>query len=351
MGLKALRYQAESHLFKVYNGFNAPPRLDDISARTKRESATNYYVLIFIGTPTIRKGRTFYTKEIDSKYLKRLLEGGHLFSLHDLEIEAVDPQSFFSPYNFSRIVKYAWWTFGVDFQKELEVAAQNISAHLLPSFFDTLSKNTSPYQMEDSVVKVALEPDAVKFARVKKLHCFKNHDEYLGAALKDEENRKMILKLLKKRRQIFNCIENKSDQKRKRSVQYREFSDLFVNDEWREKFDFVLSLLKPNYDSIKESPRLIDVMQDKGREGKVPSNSHFQLFFITYMFMSYGAFKASEQDLSIICRKLYKYLRIGLDTTKFSYHSTVVLNKNRHVGGKATIKEELTVILARCNYV
>lgn len=44
MGLKAIKYQAESYLFKVYNGFNTPPGLDNISSRTKMESANNFYV-------------------------------------------------------------------------------------------------------------------------------------------------------------------------------------------------------------------------------------------------------------------------------------------------------------------
>lgn len=346
MGLKAIKYQAESYLFKVYNGFNAPPRLDHISYRTKTESANNFYAPIYIGNPTIRKGRYFMTRELDSNYLKRIKEDGHLFALHDLNIESVDIHSFFSINYFSRITKYAWWTFNEDFQQELEIAVRDIPPHLLAEFIGKLAKYQTPYQVKDAESENALEPEPVKFARIKKLHCFKNHHEYAEIALKDEENRAVILKCLRKRQKEINRSEKNSVKTPKGSDNYMKFSDLFVNEEWRKKFYYVLSLLKPNYEASENGLRLIDAMCIKG---KVPPNSHFQLFFITNMFMAYGAFESSDQDLSQICRKLYQSLRIDLDTTKFSYHMTIVLNQKKHIGGKVSLKKELNTILNNCN--
>ena len=79
-GVKEIKYQVESFLYRMSEGREASPRLDNISFRTKTESAKNYYVPIFIGNPTIRKGKYWYSEEPDSEYLKRLIDNGHLFS-------------------------------------------------------------------------------------------------------------------------------------------------------------------------------------------------------------------------------------------------------------------------------
>jgi len=342
MELRAIKYQAESYLFQTYNGFAAPPRLDSVSSRTKTESIKNYYEPIFVGTPTIRKGKYFLTRELDGKYLMRLKDDGHLFSLHPLGIESIDEHRFFSSDIFPKIAQYAWWTFNKVFLKTLQIAVQDIPPYLLPEFIEMLAKHPAPYKALDPVDGIKLESEPIKFARVKKLHCFQNHKEYSGIALIDEGNRAAILKCLRKRQREINATMKNAVKPAKKSGNYRAFSALFVNEEWRKQFEFVLSMLKPKYDTNENGANLVEAMRAKGR---VFPNSHFQLFFITNVFKNLNAFKDPDLDLRQICRKLYLDLRIDLHKSKFSVHSTEVVNINNHIGGKAIIKEELIAIL------
>ncbi|HTN37301.1 MAG TPA: hypothetical protein VL053_09515 [Arachidicoccus sp.] len=346
-GVNEIKHQVESFLYRMYGGKDVPPRLDNISFRTKTESAKNYYVPIFIGSPTIRKGKYWYSGEVDSEYLKRLIDNGHLFSLHDLEIESLDQQTFFSGHNFSRLAKYAWWTFSKEFLKELELAVQCLPIHLLPEFIETLSKYKSPYLIEDTDQEDRLEPESVKFARVKKLHWFKIHDEYVQIELKDKDNRKKILSFLRRRKRVLKNEGNQSFRKMKDTVIYRDFSDLFIDALWQEKFDFVLSLLRSKYNSTGENGSwLIDELRAKG---KAPENGHFQLFFITNKFLQMGAFKQTELTLSEICQKLYFSLRIDLDKSKFSKYYYQILNESAFSGKQNVLVEEMDSFLSKAN--
>jgi len=226
------------------------------------------------------------------------------------------------------------------------MTVQDIPAHLLPEFIKMLVKNQRPYHIMDGERENVLEPKPVKFARVKKLHCFRNHEEYSEIALKDEEHRRILLKCLKRRLKELSGIENVLIEPNEQACSYREFSDLFVDDEWRQKFEFVLKLLKPNYASPKNAPNLITAMRDKG---KVPPNSHFQLFFITNKFLQMGAFKQTELTLSEICQKLYFSLRIDLDKSKFSKYYYQVLNESSFSGKQNVLVEEMDSILRKIN--